>query len=290
LGIGVDDESREQPPASAAAAASTTSARVGRIMSRDLGQKVADRSGISYYDGARVKRLDGKIAIVTGGARGIGRAIVETFAAEGATVAVFDVDESGAQDVARDLAGRGFAVEAHGVDVTTERSVADGVRRVLDRHRRVDVLVNNAGVNAYFDATTMTLEEWQSVFAVDLTGAWLCAKHVLPGMVAQGHGAIVNIASIHASLSLALDYAPRGIRVNVVSPGWTQTHLVEEWFARQPDPHAARAAVVGAHPLQRIASPREIANVVAFVASDDASAMTGAEVSVDCGLGARFAT
>ena len=271
---------------------------------------MADRSGISYYDGARVKRLDGKIAIVTGGARGIGRAIVETFAAEGAAVAAFDVDDRGAQDAARDLTGRGLDVEAHGVDVTTERSVAEGVRRVLDRRGRVDVLVNNAGVNAYFDATTMTLDEWQSVFAVDLTGAWLCAKHVLPGMVARGHGAIVNIASIHASLtiagmfpyaaaksglvgltrSLALDYAPRGIRVNVVSPGWTQTHLVEEWFARQPDPHAAKSAVVGAHPLRRIASAQEIANVVAFVASDEASAMTGAEISVDCGLGARFAT
>jgi NAD(P)-dependent dehydrogenase (short-subunit alcohol dehydrogenase family) len=254
-----------------------------------------------------VAELDGKTAIVTGGARGIGRAIVEAFAREGARVTSFDVSERGRETPPHRSSSD---IDSLTVDVTREADVQHAVEAVVRRHGTVDILVNNAGVNAYFDATTMTLEEWQSVFAVDLTGAWLCAKHVLPGMVARGHGAIVNIASIHASLtmagmfpyaaaksglvgltrSLALDYAPRGIRVNVVSPGWTQTHLVEEWFARQPDPHAARAAVVGAHPLQRIASPREIANVVAFVASDDASAMTGAEVSVDCGLGARFAT
>ncbi len=188
-------------------------------------------------------RLDGKIAIVTGGARGIGRAIVEKFALEGATVAVFDVlGDAGPR-----------------VDVTVDADVAAGVRRVEHEFGRVDVLVNNAGVNAYYDATAMTEAEWERVFAVDLKGAWLCAKHVLPGMAQRGRGAIVNIASIHASLtiagmfpyaaaksglvglsrSLALDYAPKGIRVNVVSPGWTRTHLVDEWFARQPDPAAA---------------------------------------------------
>jgi NAD(P)-dependent dehydrogenase (short-subunit alcohol dehydrogenase family) len=129
-------------------------------------------------------------------------------------------------------------------------------------------------------------------------------------MVARGSGTIVNIASIHASLtmagmfpyaaaksglvglsrSLALDYAAHGVRVNVVSPGWTRTHLVEDWFARQADPQAAEAGIVRAHPMQRIAAPHEIANVVAFVASDEASAITGAELHVDCGLGIRFAT
>jgi NAD(P)-dependent dehydrogenase (short-subunit alcohol dehydrogenase family) len=252
-----------------------------------------------------VGRLEGKIVIVTGGARGIGRAIVEKCAAEGAVVAAFDLDAP-----ARDAVSPHGAIEMHRVDVTVESQIAHGVRQIHDRHGRVDVLVNNAGVNAYFDAMTMTEPEWERVFAVDLKGAWLCAKHVLPGMVAQGRGAIVNIASIHASLtiagmfpyaaaksglvglsrSLALDYAAKGVRVNVVSPGWTRTHLVEEWFARQADPARAEAGIVAAHPMRRIADPAEVANVVAFAASDDASAMTGAVLAVDCGLGVQFAT
>ncbi len=180
----------------------------------------------------------------------------------------------------------------------------------MDRHGTLDVLVNNAGINAYFDAATMTEAEWDSVFAVDLKGAWLCAKHALAPMRRNRRGSIVNIASIHARLtmpgmfpyaaakaglvgltrSLALDCARDNIRVNAVLPGWTRTRLVDEWFRMQPDPEAAEARILDAHPMGRIASPQEIASVVAFVASDDASAMTGASVPVDCGLGVRFAT
>jgi NAD(P)-dependent dehydrogenase (short-subunit alcohol dehydrogenase family) len=256
-----------------------------------------------------VGRLDGKIAIVTGGARGIGRAIVEKFAAEGATVAAFDVDAPAVAALARSFATSGL-VDGMQVDVTAEADVAAGVGRVLERHGRIDVLVNNAGTNAYFDAIRMSEAEWDRVFAVDLKGAWLCAKHVLSGMATRRSGSIVNIASIHATRtiggmfpyaaaksalvgltrSLALDYAAQGIRVNAVSPGWTRTHLVEEWFSRQPDPIAAEASILRVHPMKRIATPMEVANLVAFVASDEASAITGAEFPVDCGLGAQFAT
>ena len=248
-----------------------------------------------------MQRLDGKVAIVTGGARGIGRAIVEKFSAEGARVAYFDLQPG-------DLAHQ--RVTFVRADVTREADVAAAVRSVAEAHGAIDVLVNNAGVNAYADAVAMTEAEWDAVFAVDLKGAWLCAKHVLPAMKAARRGSIVNIASIHANLtiagmfpyaaaksglvgltrSLALDYAPFGIRVNAVLPGWTRTHLVEEWFALQPDPRAAEASVLAAHPLGRIASPSEIANLVAFVASDEASAVTGASLAADCGLGVRFAT
>jgi NAD(P)-dependent dehydrogenase (short-subunit alcohol dehydrogenase family) len=251
-------------------------------------------------------RLEGKAAIVTGGARGIGRAIVDKFLAEGATVAYFDLR---AADPARPFASPARVAFVR-ADVTREADVRSGVEVALAACGRVDVLVNNAGVNAYADAVEMTEAEWDAVFAVDLKGAWLCAKHVLPSMRAAGRGSIVNIASIHASLtiagmfpyaaaksgvvgltrSLALDYAPAGIRVNAVLPGWTRTHLVEEWFALQPDPRAAEASVLAAHPLRRIAEPSEIANLVAFVASDEASAITGASLAADCGLGVRFAT
>ena len=249
------------------------------------------------------------MALVTGGSRGIGRAIVEKCLVEGASVAFFDIDAAEAARTVRDLAAAG-PVEFVAADVTIEADVVRGVEHVLGKYGRIDVLVNNAGVNAYFDPIQMTEAQWESVFAVDLKGTWLCAKHVLPGMKARGRGSIVNIASIHASLtiagmfpyaaaksgvvgltrSLALDYAASGIRVNAVSPGWTRTHLVEEWFALQPDPAAAEASVMNTHPMRRIATPAEIANVVVFVASDEASAMTGAAVAVDCGLGIQFAT
>jgi NAD(P)-dependent dehydrogenase (short-subunit alcohol dehydrogenase family) len=255
-----------------------------------------------------VPRLTDHVALVTGGSRGIGRAIVEKFLAEGARVTFFDVDAAAAAQTTRELSSGG-RVDFLACDVTAEGQVAAGVKHVLDAQGRIDVLVNNAGVNAYFDAAVMTEMEWDSVFAVDLKGAWLCTKHVLPGMKTRRKGSIVNIASIHATLtiagmfpyaaaksgvvgltrSLALDYAASGIRVNAVSPGWTRTHLVEEWFAMQPDPAAAEASVLNVHPMRRIATPAEVANVVAFVASDEASAMTGAAVAVDCGLGIQFA-
>ena len=257
-----------------------------------------------------MKRLEEKAVVVTGGARGIGRAIVAKCAAEGAAVAFFDVNDAAGRSAAAELAAAGSRVEFFHVDVTREPDVERAVGEVLQRLGRIDVLVNNAGVNAYADPVEMTEAEWERVFAVDLKGAWLCAKHVLKDMRARRSGSIVNIASIHASLtiagmfpyaaaksglvgltrSLALDCAPLGIRVNAVSPGWTRTHLVEEWFGLQPDPAAAEASVLNVHPMRRIATPAEIANVVVFVASDEASAMTGASVAVDCGLGIQFAT
>lgn len=255
-------------------------------------------------------RLLGKIAIVTGGARGIGRAIVEKFAREGARVTFVDNDEAGGLAAREALAAGGLTSAFLPADVTAEASVSAAVAAVERDHGRVDVLVNNAGVNAYFDAALMTEAQWDAVFAVDLKGAWLCSKHVLPGMRARRSGSIVNIASIHATLtiagmfpyaaaksglvgltrSLALDCAPLGIRVNAVSPGWTRTHLVEEWFRLQPDPASAEASILNVHPMRRIATPMEVANLVAFVASDEASAITGASLAVDCGLGIQFAT
>jgi NAD(P)-dependent dehydrogenase (short-subunit alcohol dehydrogenase family) len=181
---------------------------------------------------------------------------------------------------------------------------------VIARCGTVDVLVNNAGTNTYFDAVTMTETEWDQAFAVDLKAAWLCCKHALPAMKAQGRGAIVNISSIHATLtipgmfpyaaaksgmvgltrSLALDLRAarhprqrRPARLDAHPPG-------RGLVPRQPDPKAAEQHVNDVHPLRRIATPDEVANLIAFVASDEASAITGSSLAVDCGLGIQFAT
>jgi NAD(P)-dependent dehydrogenase (short-subunit alcohol dehydrogenase family) len=257
-----------------------------------------------------MKRLAGKVAFVTGGARGIGRAIVEKFVAEGALVTFADLDEADGREAESAVAAGGAAARFVRADVTVENDVRRAIYGVVQHYGALDVLVNNAGVNAYFDAAAMSEADWEQVFAVDLKGAWLCAKHALPPMQTARHGSIVNIASIHATLtipgmfpyaaaksgllgltrSLALDYGPHGIRVNAVSPGYTRTRLVEEWMARQPDPAQTERTTPANHPLRRIATPAEIANVVAFVASDEASAMTGANLAVDCGLGVMFAS
>jgi NAD(P)-dependent dehydrogenase (short-subunit alcohol dehydrogenase family) len=255
-------------------------------------------------------RLIGRIAFVTGGARGIGRAIVEKFVAEGASVAFVDLDEQAGRQAAAELAASGAPAAFERADVTSERDVQRAIGQVVDRHGALDVLVNNAGINAYYDATQMTEAEWDQVFAVDLKGAWLCAKYALRSMQRAERGSIVNIASIHATLtirgmfpyaaaksgivgltrSLALEFAPFGIRVNAVLPGYTRTRLVDEWLTAQPDPAEAERRALRSIPLGRMATPAEIANLVAFVASDEASAITGASLAADGGLSITYAT
>jgi NAD(P)-dependent dehydrogenase (short-subunit alcohol dehydrogenase family) len=253
--------------------------------------------------------LKGKTVLVTGGARGIGRAIAERVVADGGNAAVVDIAESGA-DTVRELEARGGEAFFAQADVRNEPEVAAAVAACVSRFGDLDVLVNNAGVNSYFDATTMTEADWEAVLAVDLKAAWLTAKHVLPLLTRKRSGAIVNISSIHARLtvpgmfpyaaakaglegltrSLACDYGPYNVRVNAVAPGFTRTFLVDEWLNQQPDPVAAERAVLAQHPLGRMAEPADVAAVVAFLASDLARAVTGAVVSVDCGHSVRFAS
>jgi NAD(P)-dependent dehydrogenase (short-subunit alcohol dehydrogenase family) len=254
-----------------------------------------------------VNALAGKSILVTGAARGIGAGIAEAIVAAGGAVALLDIDPVGAETAAA-LADRGDAYFVQ-CDV---RSLAEVERAVSEAEQALgglDGLANNAGVNAYFDAVAMTEDEWDSVFAVDLKAAWMLAKAALPGLIAR-RGAIVNISSIQARLtirgffpyaaakaglegltrSLALDYAPVGVRVNAVAPGYTDTRLMEEWLGLQDDAAETLRSVLASIPLGRMATPREIGEAVAFLLSEQASAITGATLAVDCGTGARFAT
>jgi NAD(P)-dependent dehydrogenase (short-subunit alcohol dehydrogenase family) len=223
----------------------------------------------------------------------------------GRRVAVLDLDVDSARETADALPGEALAASC---DVTEERSVSAALEQVRSELGPVSVLVNNAGVNTYFDPGEMTLEEWERAFAVDLRGAWLCVKHALDDLRAADGASIDNVASIHATLttpgmfpyaaaksglvgmtrSLALDLGPDGIRVNAVSPGFTRTRLVDEWFEQQPDPDAARAVVLGALAIGRMVEPEEVGRLIRFLASDDAAAITGTEIHIDGGHSARF--
>jgi NAD(P)-dependent dehydrogenase (short-subunit alcohol dehydrogenase family) len=251
--------------------------------------------------------LAGKSVVVTGAAQGIGAAVAEAVVEEGGAVALLDVDPAGAETAAR-LGDRGTA-QFFLCDVRSLEQVERAVGEAAHALGGIDGVVNNAGVNAYFDAVAMTEDDWDSVFAIDLKGAWLLAKAALPGLI-ERRGAIVNISSIQARLtlrgffpyaaakaglegltrSLALDYAPVGVRVNAVAPGYTDTRLVREWLDRQEDPEAALASVLEKIPLARLTGPREVGDAVVFLLGDRASAITGATLAVDCGIGIRFAT
>jgi len=256
---------------------------------------------------AAAPALADKTVLVTGGARGIGEAVAEAVLGAGGAVALLDLDAAG-EDTAARLAGRGEA-RFFPCDVRSLEQVEQAVSAARLAFGPVDGLVNNAGINAYFDAIAMEEEDWERVFAVDLKAAWLLAKATLPDLIAR-KGAIVNMSSIQARLtiagffpyaaakaglegltrSLALDYAAAGVRVNAVAPGYTDTFLVREWLGRQPDPAATLETVLASIPMRRIAEPREIASVVVFLLSEQASAVSGATIAVDCGLGVRYAT
>jgi len=251
------------------------------------------------------QRLEGQHVLVTGGARGIGEAIVEKSLREGASVSFVDVEIAAAEALVARL-GVGDRLVFRKADVRSAEDIGRAAAEARAALGPVTGLVNNAGRNSYADPVAMTETQWDDVFSVDLKSAWLVARAVLPEMIAARRGSIVNIASIHAEMtypgmfpyaaaksglvgltrSLALEMGPHRIRVNALSPGYTETALVSEFFERS-DP-ALRAKVLEVHPMGRMAQPFEIANCAVFLLSEEASFVTGANWRVDGGLGARF--
>ncbi|HUX66209.1 MAG TPA: glucose 1-dehydrogenase [Terriglobales bacterium] len=253
-------------------------------------------------------RLQGKVAIVTGGSMGIGAACVLRMAEAGAAVACFDIQDAAGQALAEQMAGRGFPVRYWHADVTREGEVRDAVADAARHFGALHVLVNNAGIAGANKPTHELSEaEWDAVQAVNVKGAFFCSKHAIPHLQRAGGGSIINLSSIyglvgapdappyHASKGAirlmsktdALLYARDGIRVNSVHPGFIWTPMVEGFLSGRGDLEAGRAAVAALHPIGRMGEPDDIAYGVVYLASDEAKFITGSELVIDGGYTAR---
>jgi NAD(P)-dependent dehydrogenase (short-subunit alcohol dehydrogenase family) len=252
-------------------------------------------------------RLDGRVAIVTGGAAGIGAAIARTFCAEGARVALADLDRDSADRTAETLGNeRAIAVRT---DVTREEDVKQLVKTTLDRFGRIDILVNNAGIIRKSFVKDMPAEMWDQVLAVNLKATFLCSKAVLPAMIDAGGGRIINMASIAGKLgeptasaysaakfgvigftrSLALEVARHNILVNAICPGPIPTALGKHGWDQGADVEGVdleriMARVNSRSPLGRLGTVEQVAKMALFIASDDCDFTTGAAFNVDGGI------
>lgn len=257
-------------------------------------------------------RLANKIAVVTGGASGIGRAIVDRFVEEGATIVIADINPEGIERTVAQIVAAGGKATGQIIDVSDQDAVKQGIDAIVERHGRIDVLVNNAGISRYRPFATMTGEDWDLVLAIDLKGVFFCAQAVAPHMVERGYGRIVNISSalgtgatphgtagspggsaayasakaavIMLTKTLARELGPADVTVNCVAPGTFLTPMsattrtpaeVEEHLS-----HRKKTVVLG-----RIGTLQELANSVLFFASDESSYITGHTLPVD---GGRF--
>lgn len=249
-------------------------------------------------------RFEGKAAIVTGGASGIGRATAERFLEEGARVAIIDISADSCESTARELRDRGHEPVLITGDVSRHADVRRMIGEAVASLGRIDVLFNNAGILVEGTVEQVSEEEWDRIMAINVKGVFLMCKEVIPHMLKQGGGAIVNNASCSGLVGdrnaiaynsskgavvlmtkcLALDYAQRGIRVNCVCPGEIDTPMFrQEARARNKPVEEYRKELCEYHPIGRLGEPKEVANAVLFLASDDASFITGTAVSVDGG-------
>jgi len=249
-------------------------------------------------------RLKGKIAVVTGSGAGIGKSIAEEFAKEGACVAAVSRRAANGRPVVDGITKKGGEAVFIRADIAVEADVDRMVERILETYGRIDVLVNNAGVNFVKPFEQTEPADWDRVVNTDLRGTYLCSRRVIPEMLKNGAGSIVNIATVHTlaclpgaapydaakwgmvglSKSMAVEYADRHIRVNVLSPGLIDTQIWNDLKRAAPDLDQCLDYWKANIPMGRVGRPAEIAKAAVFLASDDASYITGSNLLVDGGM------
>lgn len=249
-------------------------------------------------------RLKDKVALITGGASGIGRATAELFAREGARVAVADYSKNGGQDTVNAIKEAGGDAIFAPVDVSDSAQVTRMVEAAIQGYGRIDILLNGAGILHYGTILETDEQSWNRVLSINLTGTYLCCRAVVPHMIRQGGGSIINVASTVGAhdacanavayvtskggvtlftRAIAIDHAKQGVRVNALVPGATDTPMIRN--ALTPE---ALEALAASHPIGRLGRPEELAKAVLFLASDDASFVTGTAMYVDGGQTAKI--
>lgn len=252
-------------------------------------------------------RLAGKAALVTGAGRGIGEGIARRFAAEGASVGILDLDAAACQAVVDEIVAAGGSALEVAADISDPAQVTAALEKLQSHFGPVNALVNNAAVMPAGAIHETSIADFDRVVAVNLRGAFLVTRGVIPGMLAAGGGSIIHIASVTGLVGLpglaaysmtkgglisltramSTDYAARGIRSNSVSPGTIDSPMLHEFLAAQSDPESLRREYDAMHAIGRVGKIEEVANVCLFLASDEASFVTGSNYEVDGGYSAK---
>jgi len=246
-------------------------------------------------------RLKDRVALVTGGARGIGKKISETFLKEGASVYIFDVNSEEGEKTLNEfkLTYKGCKVGFSKVDITDEKSVDEAAEKIVSEEGKIDILVNNAGITRDNLILRMSLDDWKKVIDINLTGAFICSKHVVKYMIKNRYGKIINISSIvgvHGNAgqsnyssskagiigltkTLARELAGRNILVNAIAPGYIETDMTKKLSDK------VKEKLMEQIPVRRLGSVDDVAKTVLFLASDDSNYITGTVINLDGGMG-----